>query len=401
MQYIVHIGVNKTGTSSLQSAFHGHRARLTARGIVYPDIGIDLAAHHNLSRVVKGARPAAVGLPEDWPAAFAAVVGDARLCVLSSEDFATIPDPAPLARICPPGQTRIVVYVREHVAHAASWYQQAVQSQNLTMSLRDFAERGVADYCGLVDRWAAVYGAEAVILRHYDRAQLVAGDVVADFAELVEPGLAALFAGKTYDANPSLSGNLLFLKRLLNAFLTREEARAIVHEAGALTVLDPGFRGKMAVDAETVTRIRHLSRADREGLATRFGIHLAAPHGALKGHACPDHGRLAADFAQIRDHAAHSKPGIAAALDRLIGMVGRLPSSSSPKRTSAMTDKAADPKKTLELDTARALFAARNPGLADEAARKEGWLAQKEQCRKEARVLLRRLELAGYSIAKG
>ena len=68
MQYIVHIGVNKTGTSSLQSAFHGQRAQLAARGIVYPDIGLDLGAHHNLSRVVKGARPAAVGLPADWPA---------------------------------------------------------------------------------------------------------------------------------------------------------------------------------------------------------------------------------------------------------------------------------------------------------------------------------------------
>ncbi len=66
-----------------------------------------------------------------------------------------------------------------------------------------------------------------------------------------------------------------------------------------------------------------------------------------------------------------------------------------------MIDTVADPKKTRELDMARALFAARNPGLADEAARKEGWLAQKDQCRKEARVLLRRLELSGYSIAKG
>ena len=66
-----------------------------------------------------------------------------------------------------------------------------------------------------------------------------------------------------------------------------------------------------------------------------------------------------------------------------------------------MTETAADPKKTLELDMARALFAARNPGLADEAARKEGWLAQKDQCRKEARAVLRRLDLAGYSVTKG
>lgn len=124
MQYIVHIGTNKTGTSSLQRVFYDNRAALSDFGIAYPETGIELAAHHNLSRALKGVDPGQLNMPSDWIERLHAECAGADLCLLSSENFHTMQDPSRMLAVCPAGQTRIIVYIREHAAHLVSWYQQ-------------------------------------------------------------------------------------------------------------------------------------------------------------------------------------------------------------------------------------------------------------------------------------
>lgn len=296
MEYIVHIGVNKTGTSSLQSAFHTAQDALRARKIIYPKTGIELSAHHGISRAIKGRKPEDGGLSGDWKQSLVQECQGMDICVLSSEDFATLLDPAPLAEICPPGQTRIVLYVREHVAHTVSWYQQAVHSRNITASLAEFVELHLVSYSAIYDRWAAIYGKDNIIVRHYDRAALIAGDIVTDFCQLLQPSLADIFADQSHDANPSLAGNLLFAKRLINNFITREESMRIASEMLGLTSIDTSFRGKIAVPAETTARIHFLARHDRAALKAQTGLNLGVKGGAIKGAECPDMDRLQSDL---------------------------------------------------------------------------------------------------------
>lgn len=299
MNFLVHIGVNKTGTSSLQRSFRDRSAALSAQGILYPATGTQMSAHHPISRLIKGVKPASQGMTEDWEDRLRAEFGDHELCVLSSENFATVADPAPLARICPPGQTRIVIYLRDYARYMVSWYQQAIHSRNIAMSLQDFIAGHRADFAGTIANWARVYGRENVIVRLYDRDSLKNQDIVADFCALIRPGLERVFEGVSHDSNPSLSGNLLFFKRLLNPFITHAESLEIASEISGLCNLDPTFRGKLEVDVETVARIRALTRSDGAAIKAQTGLSLEPRQRMIAGSPSPALDRLEQDLDKI------------------------------------------------------------------------------------------------------
>ena len=80
MQLVIHAGIHRTGTTSLQRFLAANRAALAGRGVAYPGRG--------------GEQPPAAGLghhprragPDDV-LALAAEAAAARLLVLSGEDF--------------------------------------------------------------------------------------------------------------------------------------------------------------------------------------------------------------------------------------------------------------------------------------------------------------------------
>src|SRR3954468_23386329 len=139
MRYVLHIGTNKTGTSTLQAYLGTHRKTLLEHGICYPLLGSDPLAHHELAEAIKlqdlgkfALIPTAVTNP---------VVGLPYNTVLfSSENFHTIMNVSSVANLFPPDETLIVLYVREHVRYLASWYQQDVQEWNVTCSFNDFVD---------------------------------------------------------------------------------------------------------------------------------------------------------------------------------------------------------------------------------------------------------------------
>ncbi len=303
MKFLVHIGVNKTGTSSLQRAFFERRDRLSEQGILYPETGLQLSAHHQISRVVKGAPPASVGMSDTWADDLRAEFKDHELCVLSSENFATLQDVRPMAEICPPGDTRVVVYLRDYARYMVSWYQQAIHSRNIAFSLEDFLDNHQADFTTILRLWREVYGTDNVEVRLYDRASLKDRDIVADFCDMIRPGLEETFAGMKHSSNPSLSGNLLMFKRVLNTFITREESLEIAPELIGMTSLDPTFRGKLDVPAQTIARIRFLSRPDADAIKEQTGLDLTPRMREIKGNPSPDLDRLEQDMALIRETA--------------------------------------------------------------------------------------------------
>lgn len=398
MKYVVHIGVNKTGTSSLQKAFHERRSELAAQGICYPETGIQTSAHHGLTRVLRGATPESQGMPEDWEERLRAEFEGHELVVLSSENFATLQDPAPLARLCPPGETRIVVYLRDYARYMVSWYQQALHSRNISMSLEDFIESHSTSFSALIARWSAVFGRENVIVRHYERSKLKDRDIVADFCDLLCPGVETTFTGMTHDSNPSISGNLLFFKRMLNCFISREESLEIASEMIGLTSLDNSFRGKLAVPAETVARIRALYREDREKVLEETGIDLTPRPGPIKGAKSPDLDRLASDLASITAMIEARGFRIGDLVSRMapLAVLAGLSHSQDHDQEDIMSDSETD---TAVRDLARALFAV-SSDASDPAAHKAGWDADRKEYVARARRLLRRLEAGGYTVTK-
>jgi hypothetical protein len=105
--------------------------------------------------------------------------------IISSETFGGLA-PARIVDLFPPGETIIVVYVREQLDFAVSSYAQAIQGGVLhTKTFEDFARgwkrRNYADYGAFLDRWSKAFGPEHVRVRLYDRKHLTEGDIAKDF----------------------------------------------------------------------------------------------------------------------------------------------------------------------------------------------------------------------------
>lgn len=236
MEYILHVGMAKTGSTSLQRALSDNRESLRQHGVIYPKTGLGRGGtkHNRLHRVLcSGAAPESVGMPVDWIERFHSETVGADICVLSNEVVSSRDrDPEAFASLIPREQTRVVLYVREPVAHTISYYQHCIQHTNMTMSLQDFARSPRLQYFSEAERWSRVFGRENVMIRLYCRDD-GSWDIVSDFSDVIglkrEDAFPSL-ENREYVLKPGMAGNLLLVKRALNHFITLEENRTIKEE---------------------------------------------------------------------------------------------------------------------------------------------------------------------------
>ncbi|MCL3883965.1 hypothetical protein [Marivita sp. GX14005] len=293
-RFLLHIGANKTGTSSVQRMLAQNAPALARAGWLYPEFHLQHCAHHPLAYALAG-HPTR-GLAPGWREGFARAIADpAPRVVISSELFFRNVPPRAAATLFPPGETRIVLYLREHLSYLASWYAQAVQERNLTASFDDYIQLFPQPFTQFLKGWEEVYGAGAITLRPFRRDALTGGDIRTDF--LAQMGGMDGIAMPKADSNLSLSGNLLFFKRMLNQVMSHAEAHAhpIPDEFGAYAELDPRFHGRFEIGHETAAQVARRFAPDRAALAAR-GLDLGPVPDRVAGQPCPDHPRLQADI---------------------------------------------------------------------------------------------------------
>jgi hypothetical protein len=296
-RFLLHIGANKTGTSSVQRMLATNAPALARAGWVYPKFHLHHCAHHRLAYALAG-HPTR-GLPDGWRAAFAQATADpAQRFVISSELFFRNVPPQAAATLFPPNETRIVLYLREHLSYLASWYAQAVQERNLTASFDDYIRLFPHPFETFLKRWEAVYGAAAITLRPFRRDAFPGGDIRQDM--LVQMGGVADINMPTADSNLTISGNLLFFKRMLNHVMSYDEAHAhpIPDEFGAYAELTETFRGRFETGPETARLVAKLFAHDRTALKTR-GLDLGPVPAHVTGQPCPNLDTLQSDVALI------------------------------------------------------------------------------------------------------
>lgn len=331
---VVHIGLNKTGTSSIQDFLALNTDALRAEGICYPRAGRTGAAHHALSAWVGSAEADADPSASPVAQALLAEIQDMPRVWLSSEDFhARGPRGARnLARLLQGHPVRIVLYLREHLAYLASWYQQNVQASGLSCSFETFCHLTHKPLSEVAETWGQVFGHGQLTLRLYDRRSLVGGDVLKDFAAQVGlEGDLGRFVRKPYENNPSISGNLLFIKRLLNNLLPPAEAASMVDELMVLSKLKPSFQGSMRVGPELAAQVAGAYAGDRRRLSHRWGLEWPVPPTELSGAPVPDLATLHADWHRVQKAARQRGFALAAAMDWLqLGDLRALDGASSP-----------------------------------------------------------------------
>lgn len=264
MKLVIHAGVHRTGTTSLQRVMEKERAALAARGVVYPGTETN---HQGLAWALHRRQAGA--------AEVRAIIADARAAgahtvVLSGEDFAIHRDLGWLGPVAAEVETRVVFYLRRQDHWVMSWYNQHVKwpfdpkksrmdPQTFLAAIGDFHW---IDYATLLDRWGTILGDACVGVGVVERGQV--GNVTADFLDRLGVGPASGPDGivpQDERANDSLPVHMLEVARHLDLYDLRSGRRSRL-----LNALRSGLADKApATPVSTV-----YSPEQRNAVLTRF-----------------------------------------------------------------------------------------------------------------------------------
>jgi hypothetical protein len=300
----LHIGTEKTGTTSLQKFLKEHRNALGERRTLYPlspgksnhtalaTVALDDSRRGPLRRMagVTSARQLK-SFRADFVKNLAAELKDGSYdkVIMSNEHCSTrlVSDPELeyLRDLLKPffDAIHIVVYIRRQDDYLLSGYSTHVKN-GLTDPVRlPEGEKALQryDHWGLLSRWARVFGRERIVCRKYERTELVGGSIEDDFLAVVgvagEPDLEKQFA-----MNQSLDASALEFLRLFNKYTTLEERPPAL--IGLLASISDG--PLMSLPEETLAAFMEQFRESNRLVAEEyFGGALPAPGDPLFGKA--------------------------------------------------------------------------------------------------------------------
>jgi hypothetical protein len=302
MEAILHIGTNKTGTSAIQHFLYQHTDFLAEHGFVYPKTGRgDSPAHHPLAEILAEDPDLAPQLGEQLQRE----AQGQRGIILSSEAFRTHP-PEAVAAMLSGFDTKVVVFLRPHLPHLSSWYREGIKSRNYWTPFSEFIASNGRPYFPWLQNFSNAFGHEAMSVTRYDRREFSQHSVVQEFfSKFAYPQFFPELVPEP-EQNPSISGNLLYIKRQINQFLTLDQAHDLIPEVLELATLDPTFLGPMAIPDDICSRINRFAELDVQKIEEAYGINLAPSPSAHLGHLTPDldllayHRRLLLEEAQAR-----------------------------------------------------------------------------------------------------
>lgn len=246
---ILHIGLQKTGTSSLQVMLASNDAALAEAGYSYPALpaGHGAVWHSPFRHNIVAATYAdfittfAKLSPEQAAEFWADLRNSDTTTILSAEEFSRQKDYGALAVPLADFDVTVVVYLRRQDRFAESLYNQrnkllvqkaeprilapeTATEQGLFEFLRIEQYIPVLNYRRLLETLEAQLKPARIIVREFDRDRLVGGDVCLDFLDAL--GLdPARFTMPRHEANESISNVLL--QRLVKAAEEKGEAIAL------------------------------------------------------------------------------------------------------------------------------------------------------------------------------
>ena len=175
---ILHIGRHKTGTTSLQHFLHANREELRKYGIIYPEPIEAVAAHHGIAIALKAGHDVS-----QYREMLRGLRPRKQNVLLSSEGFQRL-RPREMRKLCGRYPTMAVVYIREQFSYAWAAYAQTVCAGPDTRSFEEALRTYVPDYHKFLSRWLAITKGNLKV-RIFERKQLIEGDVVADFCQVI------------------------------------------------------------------------------------------------------------------------------------------------------------------------------------------------------------------------
>ena len=181
---ILHIGSQKTGTTSIQGFLKSQTNALEGEGLSYVKAGRTNIAHNSVLQSIKKDGGADVALsmlyeiekrPDLTHVISSEMFFRAGLATWFETHF-----PEDLR-----AQTKVLAYIRRQDGYAEAMYKQRVKNGRYSGAPEDYATQVVnLDYGSVINSFARVFGAENMALRPFERRHFPKGDVLADFCAI-------------------------------------------------------------------------------------------------------------------------------------------------------------------------------------------------------------------------
>ena len=274
---ILHIGIHRTGSTSIQRVLHANRDALHSQGFHY---ALNTVNHTSLANDFDRNRSSAQSCVDK-------LVEDAasfpnHTVIVSGEDLCRIRNVQWLAAFKAHFDVSVLCYVRRQDDWLESWYNQHIKwpwdTRFATASPDEFfacrSEFDWLHYAAMLGRWADVFGRQYVIVRPFEQGQLL-GSVVEDFCSQCDIDFSGLSV-PPHTHNASISAISISLLRHLGLLNKVGEERIYllsrVNKAVAAAGLGEGkhvftpaqrlaYLGQFASDNETIAR-DFLGRSD-------------------------------------------------------------------------------------------------------------------------------------------
>ncbi|TGD71362.1 hypothetical protein E4634_19010 [Mangrovimicrobium sediminis] len=276
-ELILHIGLDKAGSTALQAALVHSREQLLAQGIFVPPLSVlNTSGHQTLFRRFLD------GDAQPLQDALVAAAPYPR-CLLSWEGLHFLGDTElqQLHEQLRDYPLRVVFYVREQAAMLQSGLLQelrgVVRRVDFESESRHRELPATRDYHRTIERWNAVFSVRQWDVGLYDRRELPDGDIVADFARRIGCRIESPANSREHNLSLDLpSARFLALLEQLTlpgqASMDRRRRRALVD----LLLLDqaatpfPGRRYYLPM--EDVERIRAHYAQGNQQLVAQWGV---------------------------------------------------------------------------------------------------------------------------------
>jgi hypothetical protein len=253
-EYILHIGLMKTGTTALQEGLSSMRGIIVKEGVIYPASNTFQSRHVQLvwSCVVDllGAyarskysgiktQQALLEIQNEVTSA------NARTCIISAEDFSLF-NPSRFRPIIEHMGVsyKVVVYLRPQHEMIESMYKQLVKGAGIKDDLDDFVSKAISnrragatplDYQKFLSEWSEATDSNRIIVRTYGES--ARNDIVRDFLETV--GLRIPGGIIQSRANTSIEGPYIQFLRSVNEYLPKDIRHKFMSDVERLQQIHP------------------------------------------------------------------------------------------------------------------------------------------------------------------
>ncbi|GAB5413730.1 MAG: hypothetical protein Cons2KO_13330 [Congregibacter sp.] len=220
----LHVGSNKTATTSLQHCLSENTAVLAEASVLYPRAGqTRIGAHHLLAGHLHS-KPPALFRPETNLDSYLDEIGaeiaateqtiENPRVVISSEMlfwFNRNNTNALEKLFSLFSRIKVIVYLRRQDSYLPSFYSSLAKNGECPPNFETFCARQNLDYLANLDAWAQFVGAENLIARPFAREHWLDGNVISDFFAQIECDISPMKIANRETQNQSLSAEVIEL----------------------------------------------------------------------------------------------------------------------------------------------------------------------------------------------